>query len=153
MFGRRSKYHRGHTGNGVSPRAARAELPAVLPGAVPVRRRPPDRHVPRPSFRCAAIDPRSRRCHRMFSLDCAPAVPICRVALPPADAERKTDLLPEPSNSLDAYAPAERRNYEVSLFKRGNTWWVYLYQDGIRHQYSTGTGNRKQAEKIHDKLK
>jgi integrase len=41
----------------------------------------------------------------------------------------------------------------VSLFKRGNLWWVYLYQDGIRHQYSTGTGNRKQAEKIQDKLK
>jgi integrase len=41
----------------------------------------------------------------------------------------------------------------VSLLKRGNTWWVYLYRDGIRHQYSTGTTNRKQAEKIQDKLK
>jgi integrase len=37
--------------------------------------------------------------------------------------------------------------------KRGNVWWVYLYRDGSRFQYSTGTGNRKRAEKIEDKLK
>jgi integrase len=37
--------------------------------------------------------------------------------------------------------------------KRGNVWWVYLYRDGRRFQYSTGTGNRKRAEKIEDKLK
>ena len=41
----------------------------------------------------------------------------------------------------------------MSLFKRGNVWWSYLYQDGVRHQYSTGTANRKQAEKIEAKLK
>jgi integrase len=41
----------------------------------------------------------------------------------------------------------------VSLFKRGQLWWTYIYRDGVRHQYSTGTGNRKQAEKIQDKLK
>lgn len=37
--------------------------------------------------------------------------------------------------------------------KRGNVWWVYLYRDGQRFQQSTGTGKRKQAEKIEDKLK
>jgi integrase len=37
--------------------------------------------------------------------------------------------------------------------KRGNVWWVYLYRDGKRFQYSTGTGNRKRAEKIEDRLK
>jgi integrase len=41
----------------------------------------------------------------------------------------------------------------MSLFKRGNVWWAYLYRDGVRHQYSTGTSNRKQAEKIEAKLK
>ncbi len=33
----------------------------------------------------------------------------------------------------------------MSLFKRGGVWWVYLTRDGVRHQQSTGTGNRKQA--------
>jgi len=37
--------------------------------------------------------------------------------------------------------------------KRGNVWWVYLYRDGSRFQYSTGTGNRKRAEKIEGKFK
>jgi hypothetical protein len=26
----------------------------------------------------------------------------------------------------------------VSLFKRGGVWWSYFYEDGIRHQQSTG---------------
>lgn len=41
----------------------------------------------------------------------------------------------------------------MSLFKRGNIWWAYLYRDGVRHQYSTGTSNRKRAEAIESKLK
>lgn len=41
----------------------------------------------------------------------------------------------------------------MSLFKRGNVWWAYIYRDGIRHQYSTGTSNRRQAETIEAKLK
>jgi len=41
----------------------------------------------------------------------------------------------------------------VSLFKRGNVWWSYFYEDGIRHQQSTGSSNRRQAEKIAEKLK
>jgi len=41
----------------------------------------------------------------------------------------------------------------VSLFKRGNVWWSYVYSDGIRHQYSTGTSSRRQAETIEAKLK
>jgi integrase len=41
----------------------------------------------------------------------------------------------------------------VSLFKRGSVWWSYFFEDGIRHQSSTGTSNRRQAETIEAKLK
>jgi integrase len=41
----------------------------------------------------------------------------------------------------------------VSLLKRGGVWWAYLYRDGIRHQWSTGTANRKRAERIEHKLR
>jgi integrase len=41
----------------------------------------------------------------------------------------------------------------VSLLKRGNVWWSYFYVEGIRHQSSTGTGNKRQAEAIEQKLK
>ncbi len=41
----------------------------------------------------------------------------------------------------------------MSLWKRGNVWWTYLYRDGVRHQYSTGTSNRRQAEQIEAKLR
>lgn len=41
----------------------------------------------------------------------------------------------------------------MSLFKRGTVWWSYFYEDGVRHQSSTGTSNRKQAEAIETKFK
>ena len=41
----------------------------------------------------------------------------------------------------------------MSLFKRGERVVGLSLQDGVRHQYSTGTANRKQAEKIEAKLK
>ncbi len=41
----------------------------------------------------------------------------------------------------------------MSLWKRGNTWWSYFYLDGVRHQATTGTNNRRQAEQIEQKLK
>jgi integrase len=41
----------------------------------------------------------------------------------------------------------------MSLFKRGGVWWAYFYRDGIRHQYSTGTSNYRQAETVQTKLK
>ena len=41
----------------------------------------------------------------------------------------------------------------MSLFKRGDVWWSYFYKDGVRHQYSTGTPNRRQAETIEAKRK
>lgn len=48
----------------------------------------------------------------------------------------------------------ERRNdTPVSLLKRGSVWWAYIYRDGIRHQYSTGTSNRRRAEIIEARLK
>ena len=41
----------------------------------------------------------------------------------------------------------------MSVWKRGNVWWAYFYVDGIRHQASTGTSNRRRAEQIAQKLK
>ena len=41
----------------------------------------------------------------------------------------------------------------MSLFKRGNVWWSYFFVDGVRHQQSTETSNRRQAETIEQKLK
>jgi integrase len=41
----------------------------------------------------------------------------------------------------------------VSLFKRGDVWWGYFYKDGIRHQFSTGTANKRHAETIEAKHK
>ena len=41
----------------------------------------------------------------------------------------------------------------MSLIKRGKVYWSYFNQDGIRHQQSTGTGSRKQAEAIELKFK
>jgi integrase len=36
----------------------------------------------------------------------------------------------------------------MSLFKRGNTWWAYVWIDGIRRHKSTGTSNRRKAEAV-----
>jgi integrase len=40
----------------------------------------------------------------------------------------------------------------MSLWKRGNVWWAYFYIDGVRHQRSTQTANRRHAERIAQKL-
>lgn len=36
----------------------------------------------------------------------------------------------------------------MALFKRSNTYWAYVWMDGVRHHKSTGTSNRRQAEAI-----
>ena len=41
----------------------------------------------------------------------------------------------------------------MSLLKRGNIWWTFFHVGGIRHQQSTGTSSRRQAEWIERKLK
>ena len=41
----------------------------------------------------------------------------------------------------------------MSLRKRGAIWWTYFYIDGIRHQVSTRTSNRRHAERIEQHLK
>lgn len=41
----------------------------------------------------------------------------------------------------------------MALMKRGNVWWSYFYIDGVRHQHSTGTNNKRQAETIEMRLK
>ena len=40
----------------------------------------------------------------------------------------------------------------MSLYKRGDVWWTYVWMDGVRHAKSTGTGNRKLAEQIQNKF-
>ena len=39
----------------------------------------------------------------------------------------------------------------MSLWKRGGVWWNFFQLDGIRHQISTGTSNRRQADLIAQK--
>ena len=41
----------------------------------------------------------------------------------------------------------------MSLMKRGEIWWSYLYIDGVRYQQSTNTTSKRQAEAIEAKLK
>ncbi len=41
----------------------------------------------------------------------------------------------------------------MSLLKRGGVWWSYFNIEGVRHQHSTGTSNKRQAEKIEQQLK
>ena len=41
----------------------------------------------------------------------------------------------------------------MSLYKRGDVWWSYLYIDGVRQQRSTGASNRRQAQQIELKFK
>lgn len=41
----------------------------------------------------------------------------------------------------------------MSIYKRGNVWWVYLKLNGDKIRQSTGTENEKQAQDIHDELK
>jgi integrase len=41
----------------------------------------------------------------------------------------------------------------MTLYRRGKVLWSYFYIDGVRHQTSTGTANRRQAETIEQKLK
>ena len=41
----------------------------------------------------------------------------------------------------------------MSLWKRGNVYWSYLFMDGIRYAQSTGTGNRRDAETIEQRFK
>jgi integrase len=36
----------------------------------------------------------------------------------------------------------------VSLYKRGRIYWTYVWQNGVRHAKSTGTGNLRIAQKI-----
>jgi integrase len=40
----------------------------------------------------------------------------------------------------------------MSLYKRGHIWWAYFYIDGVRHQESTGTSNRRDALRIEEQL-
>jgi len=41
----------------------------------------------------------------------------------------------------------------VSLLKRGNVYWTYIWIDGVRHARSTGTNNRRQAETIEQRYR
>jgi integrase len=41
----------------------------------------------------------------------------------------------------------------VTLWKRGNVYWSYVWVDGIRYMKSTGTGNRRSAELIDERYR
>lgn len=41
----------------------------------------------------------------------------------------------------------------MSLYKRGNVYWSYVWEDGVRHARSTETSNRRLAEQIDQKHK
>ncbi|MGB9236809.1 MAG: tyrosine-type recombinase/integrase [Terriglobales bacterium] len=41
----------------------------------------------------------------------------------------------------------------MTLFRRGNVYWAYVYIDGVRHAKSTGTSNRRQAAEIDQRFK
>ena len=41
----------------------------------------------------------------------------------------------------------------MSLWKRGNVYWSYVWIDGIRHAKSTGTGNHRQATLIDQRFR
>lgn len=41
----------------------------------------------------------------------------------------------------------------MSLYKRGETWWIYITHNGQRIRRSTGTADKARAEAIHDQLK
>lgn len=41
----------------------------------------------------------------------------------------------------------------MALFKRGNVYWSYIWIDGLRHAKSTGTANRRTAERIDQRFK
>lgn len=41
----------------------------------------------------------------------------------------------------------------MSLYQRGATWWVYITHDGTRIRRSTGTTDRREAQRIHDQIK
>ena len=41
----------------------------------------------------------------------------------------------------------------MTLYKRGNVYWAYVYQDGVRHAKSTGTANRRQAGLIEQRFR
>ena len=41
----------------------------------------------------------------------------------------------------------------MALYKRGNVWWIDIGHHGTRIQETTGTSNKLDAQKLHDKLK
>lgn len=41
----------------------------------------------------------------------------------------------------------------MALFKRGNVYWSYVWVNGVRHAQSTGSSNRRTAERIDQRFK
>jgi len=41
----------------------------------------------------------------------------------------------------------------MTLYKRGNVYWTYVYVDGVRHAKSTGTSNKRLATDIDQRFK
>lgn len=41
----------------------------------------------------------------------------------------------------------------MSLYKRGEVWWIYVVHNGRRHRVSTGQREKARAQRVHDELK
>ena len=41
----------------------------------------------------------------------------------------------------------------MTLYKRGNVYWTYVWADGVRHAKSTQTGNKRLAQRIDEQYK
>lgn len=41
----------------------------------------------------------------------------------------------------------------MSLYKRGDVWWIYIVHDGVRLRRSTGEREKARAQRIHDEFK
>src|SRR5262245_55962707 len=44
----------------------------------------------------------------------------------------------------------KRRRTSMSLYQRGDIWWVKLYRDGVPTYKSTKTADKQEARRIHD---
>src|ERR1700722_11438029 len=89
-------------------------------------------------------------------MDRAPSLLAPRHSASPLGSDGQTHVLSQPGRSLDSSTTTERREITMSLFKRGSKWSTRVWIDGVPHQKSTGTSNRRQAKAIdrqfHDEL-
>src|SRR5262249_40892197 len=65
---------------------------------------------------------------------------------------RKADVLSRTNPEMDSGESSQAED-DMSLYKRGGVYWASFYVESIRHQRSTGSSNRRNAETIARRLK